>query len=152
MGAKFLQLQQLNSRIQLFASLQKVEIPPTGWLNTVRRTLGISLEQLGRKLSMTRQGVLDIERREKDGSITIKALRDAAKSLDMQLVYGLVPKDGSLEELIERKARELAKRIVQRTSNTMKLEDQEISGERLKNAIEERVIELKNQMPKTLWD
>ena len=70
----------------------------------------------------------------------------------MQLVYALVPKDGTLEDLIERKARELAIRIVSRTSTNMKLEDQEISKERQKNAIEERAAIIKNEMPKTLWD
>ena len=49
----------------------------------------------------------------------------------MQLVYGLVPKDGSLEALIERKAKELAKQIVMPTSNTMKLEDKKNPKERI---------------------
>ena len=35
-----------------------------------------------------------MENREKDGSITIKALKEIAKALDMQLVYGFVPNDG----------------------------------------------------------
>jgi hypothetical protein len=50
----------------------------------------------------------------------------------MELVYGLVPKDGSIEKLIDRKAKELATRIVSRTSNSMKLEDQENTQQRLK--------------------
>jgi hypothetical protein len=44
--------------------------------------------------------------------------------LDMQLVYGFVPNDGSLDALIEKRAKELATQIVMRTANTMKLEDQ----------------------------
>ena len=70
----------------------------------------------------------------------------------MQLVYGFVPKDGTLDDLIERKAKELAIRIVSRTSNTMKLEDQENTKQRLKKAIEERTANIKNEMPKMLWD
>ncbi|HLG41534.1 MAG TPA: hypothetical protein VI461_17775, partial [Chitinophagaceae bacterium] len=72
--------------------------------------------------------------------------------LDMQLVYGFVPNDGSLDQLIDRKAKELATQIVQRTSHTMKLEDQENSKQRIEKAIEERVAIIKNEMPKTLWD
>ena len=94
----------------------------------------------------------DIERREKDGSISIKALREAARALDMQLIYGFVPNDGSLEALIDRKAKELATQIVQRTSNSMKLEDQENSKQRIEKAIEERATIIKNEMPKILWD
>ncbi|MEO6330564.1 MAG: XRE family transcriptional regulator, partial [Ginsengibacter sp.] len=88
----------------------------------------------------------------KDDSITLKTLRETAKAFDMQLVYGFIPKDGSLEAFIDRKAKELAAQIVKRTSNTMKLEDQENSAQRIEKAIEERAIEIKNQMPKTLWD
>jgi predicted DNA-binding mobile mystery protein A len=108
--------------------------------------------QLGNRLSITKQSVQDMERREKDGSITIKALREAARALDMQLIYGFVPNDGSLELLIERKAKELATLIVMRTNNTMKLEDQENTKQRIEKAIQERTITIKDEMPKTLWD
>ena len=70
----------------------------------------------------------------------------------MQLVYGFVPNDGSLDALIEKRATELATKIVMRTSNTMKLEDQGNSNERLKKAIIERTTEIKNKMPQILWD
>ena len=152
MSKKSLQIQQLNSKMLAFASLQKVAPPPTGWIKAIRNAIGMSMLQLGKKLSITKQSVQDIERREKDGSITIKALREAARALDMQLVYGFVPNDGSLEALIDRKAKELATQIVQRTSNSMKLEDQENSKQRIEKAIEERATIIKNEMPKTLWD
>jgi predicted DNA-binding mobile mystery protein A len=152
MYKKSLQLQQLNSKMQAFASLQKVAPPPTGWVKAIRTSIGMSLQQLSNRLSITKQSVQEIEQREMDGSITIKSLREAAKALDMQLVYGFVPNDGSLEALIERKAKELATKIVLRTSNTMKLEDQENSKQRIEKAIEERADIIKNEMPKTLWD
>lgn len=135
-----------------FNAAQKVVAPPTGWLKAVRVSLGMSLQQLADKLSITKQSVQEIELREKEGTITLKSLRETANALDMQLVYGLVPKDGSIEKLIDRKARELATRIVSRTSNTMKLEDQENTQQRLKKAIEERTAVIKNELPKMLWD
>lgn len=101
---------------------------------------------------MTKQSVREMELREKEGTITLKRLREAADALDMQLVYGLVPKDGSIEKLIDRKARELAMQIVARTSTTMKLENQENTKKRLKKAIEERTETIKNELPKMLWD
>ena len=70
----------------------------------------------------------------------------------MQLVYGFVPNDGSLEALIDRKAEELATQIVMRTNNSMKLEHQENTKQRIEKAIQERSIAVKNEMPKTLWD
>ena len=152
MSKKSLQIQQLNSKMLAYTSLQKVAPPPTGWIKAIRTAIGMSMQQLGKRLSITRQSAQEIELREKDGSITIKSLREAAKALDMQLVYGFVPTDGSLEKLIDRKAKELATQIVLRTSNTMKLEDQENTRQRIEKAIQERAIAIKNEMSKTLWD
>jgi hypothetical protein len=57
-----------------------------------------------------------------------------------------------LDALIERRAAEIATQIVLRTSNTMKLEDQANSNERIEEAIKERATAIKNEMPKILWD
>ena len=152
MGKKSLQLQQLNSKMLGFASLKQVAMPPTGWIKAIRTAIGMSMQQLGNKLNVSKQGVMDIEKREKDGSITIKSLREIARAMDMQLVYGFVPNDGSLDALIEKRATELATQIVMRTANTMKLEDQANSKKRIEAAIRERSAAIKNEMPKILWD
>lgn len=152
MGKKSLQLQQLNSKMLGFASLKQVAMPPTGWIKAIRTALGMSMQQLGNKLNVSKQGVMDIEKREKDGSITIKSLREIARAMDMQLVYGFVPNDGSLDALIEKRATELATQIVMRTAHTMKLEDQANSKKRIETAIRERATAIKNEMPKILWD
>ncbi|MEQ9287229.1 MAG: mobile mystery protein A [Cyclobacteriaceae bacterium] len=145
-------LDQINRKMQLFAPTSEISNPPTGWIKATRTALGMSLEQLGARLGMTKQGVMKLEAREADGTLTIKNLKEAARALDMKLVYGLVPLDGSLDALIDRKAKELAKQIVSRTSTTMQLEDQANSPERINKAIEERANSLKLEMPKILWD
>ncbi len=145
-------LQQLNAKLLKFSVLSKIVIPSNGWIKAIRNTLGMSMEQLAKRLSISKQAVSDIERREKEGSITLKSLRELGRVLDMELVYGFVPKDGSLEAMVEKKANELAKKIVLRTSNTMELEDQVNSKERIEKAILERTQEIKNEMPKILWD
>jgi len=152
MNKKRLQAQQLNNKLQAFAAVNKVAMPPTGWIKAIRTVLGMSQQQLGNRLSITKQSVMEIEQREQEGALTIKALKEVGDALDMQLVYGFVPKDGTLDELINRKAHELATQIVQRTSNTMKLEDQENSHARIQKAIEEKATAFKNELPKILWD
>ncbi len=107
---------------------------------------------MGNRLSITPQSMREIEQREKDGSITLKNLREAGTALNMQLVYGFIPKEGSLAQMIERRANEIAKEIVLRTSQSMKLEDQENSKQRIEKAIKERAEEIKNEMPGYLWD
>ncbi len=70
----------------------------------------------------------------------------------MQLVYSLVPKDQSLEKMIEKRAYELARKIVLKTSHTMHLENQGLDDEAAKAAIEKRAEKIKNELPKNLWD
>jgi predicted DNA-binding mobile mystery protein A len=152
MAARSLEFQQLNGKMKSYSLLQGIPVPPTGWVKALRFALGMSAEQLGRKLGVTRQAVMDIEKREREGAVTVKALKEVAKALDMQFVYGFVPLDGSLENLIDRKAREMATEIVMRTSVSMQLEGQENSKERIEKAIHERSSSIKNEMPKSLWD
>jgi len=147
-----LQIEQLESKIKAFAPASKITIPPTGWIKAVRLTLGMTLQQLAIKMNITKQSVREMELREPNNAVSLKSLREAANALEMEFVYGFVPKDGTLEALIERKAKELALKIVSRTSHSMSLEDQENSKERLKKAIEERTEQLKQNKPKILWD
>jgi predicted DNA-binding mobile mystery protein A len=147
-----LQFQQLNEKMGQLTVLQHVIVPPIGWIKAIRNGIGMSMEQLGKKLSITKQGVMDIEKRENEGAITIKSMKEIAMAMDMQFVYGFVPKAGSLEQMIETRALEIASKIVERTSTTMKLEDQANSKERVEKAIKERASEIINKTPKILWD
>lgn len=147
-----LQLQQLNRKMQSFAALKELVKPPNGWIKAIRISLGMSLQQLGKRLGVTKQGVLDMEKRESEGAITIKSLQQIAHAMDMQLVYGFVPNEGSLDALIEKRATALATQIVMRTANHMKLENQANSEERIESAIKERAAAIQREMPKILWD
>ncbi len=152
MSVKKLQLEQVNNKLKGFVALKDNHVPPIGWIKAIRQSIGMSQQQLGNKLNITKQSVQEIEAREKKSSITLKALHEVAGALDMQLLYGFVPNDGSLDALIERKAKELAKKIILRTSNSMVLEDQGNSEDRLQTAIDNMAAELKREMPKVLWD
>jgi len=147
-----LQFQQLNEKMDQLNDMQHVIVPPIGWIKAIRNGIGMSMEQLGKKLSITKQGVMDIEKREMEGAITIKSMKEIAMAMDMQFVYGFIPNAGSLEQMIETRALEIASKIVERTSTTMKLEDQANSKERIENAIKERATEIINRTPKILWD
>ena len=145
-------IEQLDRKIEKFAPLGNVIVPPKGWINAIRTAVRMSLKQLGDKLRITPQSVRGIEQREADGTITLNALREVAEAMDMKLLYGFVPKEQSLEKWIDKKAHEAARKIVMRTSNTMKLEDQENKPKRIEKAIRDRAEEIKNEMPKYLWD
>jgi predicted DNA-binding mobile mystery protein A len=149
---QLLLLQQTDKKTQAFKELKSITIPTKGWINTFRTAIKMSLRQLGNRLQIAPQSVKQIEEREANGTITLKSLRDVANALDMQLVYGFVSKHESLEQMIEKRAKELAKEIVMRTHNTMTLEAQENSAERIEQAIVQKTAEIKYEMPKYLWD
>ncbi len=112
----------------------------------------MSLRQLGNRLAISPQSVKETEERETNGSITIKRLKEVGRALEMKFVYGFIPQSYSIEEMVEKRAIEIAKDIVMRTSYTMQLEDQENSQARLEKAIRTRAEEIKIKMPRYLWD
>jgi predicted DNA-binding mobile mystery protein A len=147
-----LRVQQLNDRMKVLSAIRKVSFPPTGWVKAIRLALGISLQQLGNKLGVSKQNVQNMEKREQEGTVSIKALKEVAHAMDMEFVYGFLPKDGTLNDLIEKRALKLATEIVMRTAHTMSLEDQANSKKRIARSIKERTEMIKNEMPSMLWD
>jgi predicted DNA-binding mobile mystery protein A len=147
-----LAVRQLDKKLQALQHVSSLEQPTEGWIALIRKTINMSLRQLGERLSITPQGVKKIETTEKDGGISINTLRQVGDALNMRLVYGFVPRDQSLGNMIQQQASVMARKIVMRTSATMKLEDQENSKERLEEAIAELTEELKREIPKSLWD
>jgi predicted DNA-binding mobile mystery protein A len=145
-------LEQIDSKILQLKKIEDLTIPSTGWVYAIRQALGMSLRQLGNKMRITPQSVKEIEERENNGSISLNVLKQFGNSLNMKLVYGFIPKQSSLNNIIEERALELATNIVNRTSVSMKLEDQENKPNRLQKAIQDKKNEIKLEMPKYLWD
>lgn len=145
-------IEQVDRKLKAFKPLNKAIVPKKGWVYTVRTALKMSLRQLAERMNITPQSVYEIEQRESNETITLKSLREVANAMDMKLVYGFIPKDGSIEKMIEKRAVEIAAKIVMRTSNTMKLEDQENSKKRIEKNIQAKAKEIIDTMPKYLWD
>lgn len=145
-------VEQLDKKLKSYSPLLRESIPQKGWINAVRIALKMSFRQFGKRMGLTPQAAINIEKREKDGSLTLKNLEEAGRALNMKLVYGFVPIDGSIEKMIENRARELALEIVKTTSNTMALEDQKNTDKRLQKAVEEKAKQLVYEMPRYLWD
>tara|TARA_B110001469_G_C9446190_1_gene225694 strand:+ start:206 stop:667 length:462 start_codon:yes stop_codon:yes gene_type:complete len=149
---KKLLIEQLDQKLFEFKGAVMVLIPTKGWINTIRTTLNMTRDQLGKKLKLTKGAIQKIEEREASGQITINKLRDVGQALDMQFVYGFVPKKGSIDNFINSKAEKLATKIVLRTNQNMKLEDQGIGDEKINESIVDLASEIKREMRKSLWD
>lgn len=147
-----LQIEQLDKKYKILLTLGELNAPSNGWIKNIRSLLNISLRQVANKLNITLQSVKEAEERERAGSISLQNLNQVAEAMNMKLFYVLIPTYGSLESLIEHKALKHAKEIVLRTSHSMKLEDQEVDEERIQKAIQDKVVEIKREMPRYLWD
>lgn len=145
-------IEQLDQKLQPFFDTKNILIPERGWVHTIRTTLNMTMAQLGAKLNITRQGVKKIEESEAKGTITINSLKEVANAMDLQLVYAIVPKNGTVNDLIDLRAEKLAKKIVLRTHQNMKLENQDIDNEKIAYTIKELADEIKREMRKSLWD
>lgn len=149
---KLLLLHQVDRKLAPFKAMDHTNVPSQGWVHQIRTALNMTLEQLGKKLKMSKQGIKKIEEREQSGAISIKLLKEVGRVLDMHFVYGYIPNQGSLEKLVDEKAKKLARKIVMRTNQTMQLENQGNSKTYIEQAIVEMATEIKSEMRKSLWD
>jgi len=119
-----LRLKQLDRVLKPYRAARKVPRPSKGWIRSIRQALGISSGELARRLGTSRQLPLQLEKGEAEDRITLKSLRAVANALDCDLVYALVPRACSMQELIENRARAEAKDRVLGIEHSMALEDQ----------------------------
>ena len=145
-------LEQLDKKLFLISNLKDFQAPLNGWVNSFRIALNMSLGQLGNKMGMTASAVKQLEKREQSGSVSLNVLRRFAESLNMKFFYGFIPKSGMLSDMVQQRAIKIAKEIVLRTLTSMQLEDQGLTEERLKKAIQEKTDEIIRKMPRYLWD
>jgi predicted DNA-binding mobile mystery protein A len=145
-------IRQLDKKMRTLRFANNSIAPPNGWIRAIRTALGMPRRSIAKKLGITEQALKGIEDREVTGSITLRTLRETAESMDLVLVYGFAPKDGSLQAFVRRKAYEAAKKIVLRTAHTMALEDQAISDKGIRAAIKEKAQQLEYKLPNFLWE
>ena len=145
-------LDETQSKLNPFSILKSEIKPDNGWVNAIRISIKMSLRQLGERLHITPQGVRDLEKREKEGAITINALKEVGRVLDMDLVYGYISRHNSLEGMIEERASEIAEEVVMKTILTMQLDNTRNSESYLKKAIKKKAYEISSKMPSYLWD
>jgi predicted DNA-binding mobile mystery protein A len=119
-----LRLKQLDRSLEGFRAAKAVSRPQKGWMRAIREALGVSAGELGRILGTSRQLPLQFEKAEAADTITLKSLRSVANALDCDLVYALVPRAGSMRELVERRVHTKAKKSVLAVEHSMALEGQ----------------------------
>lgn len=124
--------------------------PPEGWLRTVRKALGMSGPQLGKRLGITRARISQLEQAEISGAVTIKTMQTAAEALGCRFVYAIIP-DKTTEEIIAQQARRKATALVSTASKHMALEDQALDDDAISREIERIASDLIRRMPPDFW-
>ena len=143
--------EQVDKSLSKLNLLKDFKTPPYGWIRSIRKALGMSGRQLARRVGVSKQSIYRLEQDEIVGSITIKTLRNIAKSFDCIFVYGFVPRT-SLSDTVKKRAEEVSRERINRINQTMTLEKQKIGKENLKSLILEDVERIMDEMPRNLWD
>jgi predicted DNA-binding mobile mystery protein A len=142
--------QQMERR---FAALREqaglLATPKGGWIRLLRTSLGMRQQDFGARLGVTAQAAGQLEQREMDEAVTLKALRQAADALGADLHYVLVPRQplaATVEDRISRAARHLAGQV----DHTMRLENQATGAAASQMRIR-RIEEQLRLTPSLLW-
>ena len=126
--------------------------PSAGWVRAIREALGMTKDQLARRLDVSPSTISTLERSEERGTITLKSLHRLAEGLNCRVVYALVPNDGkTLDQLVREQAEAVASKQMKRVSHTMRLEDQSLSDRQEKRQRERIVQSLLSGSRRRLW-
>ncbi len=101
--------------------------PASGWVRAIRDALGMSARELGDRVGLSQQRVVQIEAAERDRSLTLATLERVAAGLECRVEYVLVPIK-PLDALVADRARAKAQVEVAGVQHTMALEDQRVEG------------------------
>jgi predicted DNA-binding mobile mystery protein A len=144
-----LPLDRLDAALGRWRQLPYVR-PHGGWLRAIRTALGMTTRQLAARVGVSQAAVVDAERNESGGDITLNTLRRYAAALDCEVFYALVPRQ-PLHERLETQAQQLASAEVARARLAMSLEDQAQSASRVEREVAALRAELLRGRRSRLW-
>lgn len=121
---KALRFEQLDRSAAPELPIGEVVRPGAGWLRAVREALGLPLREVASRIAVTVPAVRSLEKAEADDRITLASLRRVAAALGCDVVYVLIPHEGSFAALAEREARLQVAPHIEAAEHSMQLEAQ----------------------------
>ncbi len=144
--------EQLDRRFEELRPLTNAATRPArGWLRAVREALGMTTAQLAKRIGVHQPRVIELEKAEVSGKVTVQSLERAAEALGCQLVYVLVPLK-PLAQTLRQRAAEVADKQMTAVEQTMRLEAQEVPATRQRQETRETLIRELLRKPARLWD
>lgn len=122
-----------------------------GWIKSIREALGMSTQQLAKRVGIDQSRISRLENAEMEGDLKLSSLKKVADGLNMQFVYGFVPRN-SLEDMVLEQARKVAQQRMVRVNHTMRLEDQELTNDEKENSFNDLVQKILIENPRDFWD
>lgn len=144
-------IRHLDQRFKALRPLVEASRPPKGWVRAVRDALGMTGTQFAKRLGVAQPRVLELEKGEVSGSLTLKSLERAAEALGCRVVYALVP-EKTLAETVERQAVRVADRQLAQVEQTMSLENQSVNDDAACKDMRARLVAELLRKPARLWD
>jgi len=142
---------QLDQRLQTFTALKDTPPPMRGWVRAVRDALGMTGEQLARRIGVQKQRIAALEKGEVAGTVTFNSMKKAAEAMDCVFVYALVPRD-SLQAVVERQARKYAEKIQADIQHSMLLEQQGLTPEESRHGIDANTGKFVRETARDIWE
>jgi predicted DNA-binding mobile mystery protein A len=139
---------RLDDRFKAMGPSMRQSQPVRGWIKAIREALGMTAEQLAKRLRVKQPSVVALEQSEAKGTIELATLRRVAEALDCTLIYALVPNQ-SLEQTVRERARLFARRRREPIEHSMALEDQKVPRKETEALIDEI---LRETNPGRFWD
>lgn len=149
MATRNLMLNQLDRSLEPWKTANAR--PKAGWIKTIRNALGITAEQLAKRLGVTRRRIVQLESTEVDDAVTLHAMKAVANAMDCEFVYVIIPKT-SLKNILETRAKHIATERMKHVSHSMSLESQATSKQVQQEQLEELIKNLLEGSPKKLWE
>lgn len=143
--------EQLDKKLTFLKDFTSLGMPPQGWIKTIRKALGLSASQLGKKVGLDQSRISRLENAEKNGNLKLASLQKIAKGLNMQFAYGFVP-EKPLEQMVRAQAKNIALKRIRLLNNTMGLEKQKIPDKEQKKALQDMIEKILFDQPKDFWD
>ena len=144
--------EQLDKRFAKLKPLANEAVRPFPWMDTRHpRSTGMTTGQLAKRAGVRQPRVIELERGEATGNITVKSLERAAEALGCRLVYALVPIE-PLADAIRKRASVIAEQQLAAVEQTMRLEAQEVSDNSVREEARKQLVEKLLHRPARLWD
>lgn len=107
--------------------------------------------QLAERMGVKQPRIVELEKAETQGAITLQSLERAAEAMGCRVIYVLAPQR-PLGETLHLRAAAAADHQLAAVEQTMRLEDQAVRGKKQRAASRQRIIDDLLTRPARLWD